>query len=390
MDRYYGIGLQAGRLIPGYDCPYHATYLDGVYSQGTKTFRQPSNICIFETDIGVPITRHSDASYIQSTKGSKLVVRMIATIGNYDYLWDYGFYVDGTITVDAHASGYVQANYYRPDDEGRWGPRIAETISGTLHTHVMNFKADFDLVDTKNTFVKTEIVVKNITQPWFPERGTFEMMGYEISDIETEDDGLLPVPANGQAMYTVVNKDQKNKWGESRGYRILPGLSNVVLPSKKSPFFIHSANFAKQPFAVTRQHDTEPDASASLNQNVPEAPLVDFYKFFNGESLVQEDLVAWVNLGMHHYTRSEDIPNTLMSEAHSSIMFAPQNWGDTELTRDLSNAIIYNSSGEEDSTVVPETNGVSPPSCLAKSSVDEILGIFESGTIEKPALPHEA
>ncbi|VUC20205.1 unnamed protein product [Clonostachys rosea] len=387
MDRYFGIGLQAGRLIPGYDCPYHATYLDSNFTNGITALRQPSNVCIFETDIGVPVTRHTDKSYMQSTKGSKLVVRMIATIGNYDYLWDYGFYVDGTITVDAHASGYVQGNYFRPDDEGKWGPRIQETIAGTLHTHVMNFKADFDLIDTANTFVKTDIVVENITQPWFPERGEFEMMRYNITEVATEDDGLLQMPANGQSMFTIVNKNHTNRWGQPRGYRILPGLSNVVLPSKRSPFFKRSVNFAKQPFAVSRQHDTEPGSSAALNQNVPEAPLVDFYEFFNGESLIQEDLVAWINLGMQHYTRSEDIPNTLMSEAHSSIMFAPQNWGTTELTTDLANAVIYNAVAN--GTATPETNGVKPPSCFPLGLEDTLVGIFESGTIEKPDMPHE-
>ncbi|KAM0327066.1 hypothetical protein ACHAQA_006190 [Verticillium albo-atrum] len=377
MDRFYGIGLQAGRLIPGYDCPYQATYLNGTFTQGTSVITQANNICIFEDDIGVPITRHTERSYTQSTKGSKLKVRMIATVGNYDYLWDYAFYVDGTITVDAHASGYIQANYYRPDDNGLWGPRVEQTIAGTLHNHVMNFKADFDLLDTANTFVKTDIIVENITQPWFPERGTFEQMRYNVTELATEDEGLLNLPPNGQAMFTIVNKDHPNKWGMPRGYRILPGLSNVGLASHRSPFFLKSAEFAKQPFAVTRHHDTEPASSAALNQNVPEAPLVEFYRFFDGEPLVQEDLVAWVNLGMHHFTRAEDIPNTLMSEAHSSVMFAPQNWGDAELTKDLSNAIIYHAT-EENGPVVPETNGVVPPSCLRLGAEDELLGVFES------------
>lgn len=375
MDRFYGIGSCSIKLIPGYDCPYHATYLDGTYSAGLDSYTQNSSMCIFETDIGTPITRHNDPTWAQATKGSKLVVRMIATVGNYDYLWDYGFYVDGTVSVDAHASGYIQANYYRPDDEGLWGPRVEQTIAGTLHTHVMNFKADFDLVDEKNTFVKTEIVVENVTQPWFEELGEFEMMRYNISEIQTEDDGLIDLAPNGQAMFTVVNKDQPNKWGQPRGYRILPGLSNVVLASKNSPFFRKSAQFAKQPIAVSRQHDTEPASSATLNQNVPEAPLVEFYKFFNGEPLVQEDLVTWVNLGMHHYTRSEDIPNTLMSEAHSSIFFAPQNWGDTELTKDLSNAVMFYAEGEDNEIVIDE-NGVQPGSCLALGPEDALQGVF--------------
>lgn len=387
MDRFYGIGLQAGRLVPGYDCPYGATYLNSTYSQGETIFHQANNICIFEADIGVPITRHSESQYLHSTKGSKLVVRMIATVGNYDYLWDYGFYVDGTITVDAHASGYVQANDFRPDDKGQWGPRISDQTQGTLHSHVMNFKVDFDLVDENNSFLKTNIIVENVTQPWFPERGEFEMMRYDFEEVKTE--ALLDITPNGQTMYTVINKNQTNKWGEPRGYRILPGLSNVVLPSKLSPFFIKSAEFAKQPIAVSRHHDTEPGSSASLNQNVPEAPLVEFHKFFDGEDIVQQDLVAWVNLGMQHYTRSEDMPNTLMSEAHSSIMFAPQNWGDSELTQDLQNAVIYNMvPDEEENTVMAETNGVQPPSCMALGIEDSLVGIFEAGPQDKPAVPH--
>lgn len=281
------------------------------------------------------------------------------------------------MTVDVHASGYVHATYYRPEDKGRFGPRIQETISGTLHTHVMNFKADFDLLDTANTFLKTDLVVKNVEQPWFPDLGEFELPQYKITELQTEDGGILPVPANGQSMYTVINKDHCNKWGEPRGYRIMPGLGNVHLPSLHSPFFLKSAQFAKQALAVTRQHDTEPGATATLNQNVPYAPLVEFSKFFDGESLVQEDLVAWVNLGMHHYTRAEDIPNTLMSEAHSSVVFAPHNWGDTELTVDLQNAVLYEEGNEDDGVVMPDTNGVDPPACFLLGEQDELRGVFE-------------
>ena len=80
---------------------------------------------------------------------------------------------------------------------------------------------------------------------------------------------------------------------------------------------------------------------------------------------------------MHHYTRSEDIPNTLMSEAHSSIIFAPQNWGDTEDTVDLSNAIIYNEVEESSENVTPFLNGVEIPQCLAQLPQDELAGVFE-------------
>lgn len=217
-----------------------------------------------------------------------------------------------------------------------------------------------------------------MTTAWYPERGTFEMARLNFTTLRTEDEGLLPATApNGQTMYTIQNNAHKNKWGVPRGYRIVPGVSNVHLPSMLSPWFLKSAQYAKQAMAVSRQHDTEPYSAAALNQNLPEAPLVEFWKFFNGESLEQEDLVVWVNLGMHHYTRAEDLPNTLMSEAHSSVVFAPQNWGDSEGTRDLANAVIYNK-GDADVTV-PFTNGISPPDCFAMSPEDELLGVFENG-----------
>lgn len=379
-DRYYGIGTGNVRLVPGYDCPYHATYLNTTWNDGTDVRGIINGMCIFETDLGYPYSRHNDATYIQSSKASGLTVRWIATVGNYDYLFDYSFWVDGTVTVDARASGYIQANYYRPEDGGYWGPRVQETITGTLHTHVMSIKADFDLINANNTFLKTDIVVENMTAPWFPEIGEFEMMRYNFTELQTEDEGLLDVPANGQTMYTIINKDQKNKWGESRGYRIVPGISNVHLASQRSPFALKSSQWAKQAFAVSHQHDTEPSSSSTQQQNLPMAPPVEFWKFFDGEPLVQEDLVVWVNLGMHHYTRAEDIPNTIMTEAHSSIMFAPQNWGDTELAVDLTNAVIYHAN-ENGSIVIPDVNGVSPPKCFPLTAQDDLVGVFENQSL---------
>lgn len=70
------------------------------------------------------------------------------------------------------------------------------------------------------------------------------------------------------------------------------------------------ARFAKTHLAVSRQHDTEVFANSVQNANVPAAPQQDFSKFFDGESVDDEDLVVWFNLGMHHFTRSEDVPVT--------------------------------------------------------------------------------
>lgn len=56
-------------------------------------------------------------------------------------------------------------------------------------------------------------------------------MKLERSFITNENMSKLMWPENNGAMYTVVNKDAKNKYGEYRGYRIVPCTINHI-PSK--------------------------------------------------------------------------------------------------------------------------------------------------------------
>lgn len=183
-------------------------------------------------------------------------------------------------------------------------------------------------------------------------------------------------------MFSVINEDEKNTWGEKRGFRILPGRSNIHLTPLNSSFSAKDAAFAKTHLAVTRQHNTEPYSNSVMNVNLPLKPQHDFSKFFDGESLAQEDLVVWFNLGMHHFTRSEgillllpppsslcvrdwseaDIPVTLFTEAYSSIVFAPQNFFDRAQDGDLLNRrwlVVDEETGE----LEVETYNVSLPTC---------------------------
>lgn len=43
------------------------------------------------------------------------------------------------------------------------------------------------------------------------------------SFIDNEDDAKINWSPNGATMYAVVNKDEKNPYGESPGYRVAPG-----------------------------------------------------------------------------------------------------------------------------------------------------------------------
>ena len=342
-DTHYGFGTMSAVLLEGFDCPFGASLLNISYPDGRGTTVKPQAICIFEADSGYPLARHRTTSFgpffgygfsnLGVVKASALHVRHIATVGNYDYLFDFAFHVDGSIEVGVRASGYLQASpYYKTQD--RFGPRVQKGTQGSYHDHVVTFKADFDILDTKNSLQVTELKTIPQKQPWFPELGTFEQMELQASTLKHEKQ--LNYAPNGQAMYTVIS-NKKNAWGEKRGYRITPGHSNIHLTSLNSPFSRKQSEMSKSHLAITRVHDNEPYANSWQNINLPEAPQQDFSKFFNKESIEEEDIAVWFNLGMHHFTRSEDVPVTLFTEASSSIVFAPQNFFDRAQEGDLRN-----------------------------------------------------
>ncbi|KAB5577993.1 copper amine oxidase [Coniochaeta sp. 2T2.1] len=335
-------------------------------------------ICLWEADTGFPLARHRTGSgnawgfsQLGSVKSSSLNVRTVATVGNYDYMFSYAFNVDGSLEVEVRASGYLQSSAYYKDQD-KFGPRIYQGTQGSLHDHVVTFKADFDIVDAANSLQVTDLVVANQTQPWFEELGIFEQMELNTTNMATEQQ--FDWAANGQSMYCVVNNNRTNAWGVKRGYRIVPGRSNVHLSVLNSPFSKSQSTFSKSHLAVTKHHDEETYANSWQNINLASKPQHDFTKFFDGESVDDEDIVVWFNLGMHHFTRSEDVPVTLYTEAVSSITFAPQNFFDRAQEGDLLNRrwIVANSTTGE---LNYEDYGVELPTCKVEfgEPVDGIL-----------------
>ncbi|ETN43872.1 uncharacterized protein HMPREF1541_11003 [Cyphellophora europaea CBS 101466] len=383
-DTYYSLGTDMYPLVEGFDCSFGSTFLNVSYHSGNSTTVNPNAICIFEQDSGYPLSRHlyggGNGSYgfsrLGVTKGAALITRAIATIGNYDYMFDYAFHQDGSLEVTVRASGYLQSSFYYPG-QNKYGPRIQQATQGSLHDHILNYKADFDVVGTANSFQISDLVVVNQTQPWFPELGEFEQMELDVHNLETE--AQFNWAPNNEAMYCVTSAEETNEWGQPRGYRILPGRSNLHLTPLKSPFSTRNAEFAKTHLAVTRQKDTEPWSNSVMNVNLPAKPQQDFAAFFDGESVDGEDLVVWFNLGMHHFTRSEDIPVTLFTEAYSNIVFAPQNFFDRAQDGDLLNR-RYITVDAETGELEYDAYNVSLPSCPL-SLEEPVLAVLPQGEL---------
>jgi len=164
LDSYYGFGPFSFELVPGFDCPQHATYLNSTFYTSETVHTHPNSICLFEYDADYPIQRHSGKGYVSVTKNTQFVVRAVSTVGNYDYTFSYTFSLDGTIGVDVHASGYIESAFAAHNED--YGFKIHEALSGSMHDHVLNFKADFDILGTENSVQMVSNVPISKTYPW--------------------------------------------------------------------------------------------------------------------------------------------------------------------------------------------------------------------------------
>ncbi|KAJ7058557.1 copper amine oxidase [Mycena amicta] len=352
MDTFFGFGPYAFELAPGFDCPTYATYLNSTFHAAEISTTHRNNICLFESDPGYLMQRHSTSAYLALTKNIVFTLRSVSTVGNYDYNFDYNFMLDGTIEVVVRASGYIQSAYYAKNDE--YGYRIHDALSGSMHDHALNWKVDMDILGTKNTFVKHKVVPVRVKYPW--SNHTRSTMKVERVRVENEDNGKLDWPANGGAQFIVENSDDTGLTSTAKpvdtGSPLLAAsralfyyyLSN---PSAHSSNLLKSQGFATHGLYVSKQKDTEVRASHANNDYDPGHPLIDFSKYFNGENINQTDIVLWVNLGMHHVPHTGDLPNTVFTSAQSAFLITPHNY----LLHDASRAtrqmlrIDYNSSG---------------------------------------------
>ncbi|KAF7799943.1 hypothetical protein EIP86_011186 [Pleurotus ostreatoroseus] len=326
-------------------------------------------ICIFEQDTGRPITRHTGLQDGEhgAVKGYILTIRSISTVAKFAML------IHGTIEVRVSASGYLQGAYWEPA-QSDYGTRIREHSMGSVHDHVINFKVDLDIAGTSNSLRHTYTVQEEVTHPWFDDDWGQTVLQQRIVHkyIENENDALLKYSENFRGEYSIVNRERTNQWGVVRGYAIRPGYSpiyNTVVGSKR---MLNNANWARYNLAVSLRKDSEPSSSSVWNLNLPIDPVVDFHKFFDGENLTQQDLVAWINsvcrtrrpISNFDQPQAEDSPNTRTNIATSSFFLTPLNYFDADVSIESANAVLLTASSDPSLPYHVEEYGVTQPLCL--------------------------
>ena len=306
----YAAGGLADTLQPGVDCPDTAVYMDGVIPADAGWPRdKPRVLCIYERAAGDMLWRHAD----QGRPLRELVVRMVAMIGNYDYVVDWRFQVDGQIRVSLGATGIVEAKMTAlkdartpgtngPSSRGdAYGRYVEDHVVAVNHDHYFNFRLDLDVDGTTNRFVRDALVTKALPDG----HARRSVWVTESAPVARELDARLTMDMHKPSLWRVASATE-NKVGYPTSYQLLPSHSIHTLMSPDD-FARKRAGFIDHHLWVTPYSPAERYAAGdypTLSQ--PGEGLPAWTK--GNRSIDGADVVLWYTFGMHHVVRGEEWP----------------------------------------------------------------------------------
>ncbi|GFP96507.1 primary amine oxidase [Phtheirospermum japonicum] len=310
----FGLGNCAVPLQPSRDCPKNAKYLDGYYASQDGTPVKISNvICVFERYSGDVMWRHTEVAIPgeEVRPDVTLVVRMVSTIGNYDYTLDWEFKQSGSIKVTVSLSGIlaVKGSKYTHRDQIKeevYGTLVADNIIAVRHDHYLEFYLDLDIDGASNSLTKTHLKTVRATNGTSPRRSYWTAV------------------QGGETEIVVVNPNKKTKVGNKVGYRLIPGA--VVSPLMlKDDYAQKRGAFSNYQAWVTPYNKSEKWAGGAYpDQSHGDDTLAQWT--LRNRNIENKDIVLWYTLGFHHVPAQEDYP--IMPTLSGSFELRPANFFD--------------------------------------------------------------
>ncbi|MDT3397740.1 primary-amine oxidase [Streptomyces sp. B1866] len=324
----YMFARYTNSLELGCDCLGEIRYLDATVADDLGEPRTIGNaICLHEEDYGV-LWKHTDmfAGSRETRRQRRLVVSFFTTIGNYDYGFYWYLYLDGTIQLEAKATGVPFTSAY-PAQGHPYATEVAPGLGAPYHQHLFSARLDMCVDGPLNAVDEVEAapVPPGPDNPYgnaFREART--RLASESRAARTAD------PGRARAWH-VVNPRVRNRFGRPVGYALYPQGQPTLLADPSSSVYARAA-FATRHLWVTRYDpDERYPAGDFVNQHPGGAGLPAWTAA--DRPLDGEDIVLWHTFGLTHFPRPEDWP--VMPVDHAGFTLKPVGFFDRNPTLDV-------------------------------------------------------
>ena len=298
----YNLGQYSESLEAGVDVPTNAIFFDeGVPLDdpaGDASYELPHAIALYERDGGSLWDRLDPATFVRDARfGRELVVTASMAIGNYTYMVDYVFGLDGSIDVRAGATGTtLNRGIATNGTDERFGGTVSPNISAPNHQHFFNFRIDFDVDGPSNRLVESNT------------QGVPSTYGNAFSTTETAitTEGFRDINPTTTRQWAVESTTAQNGLGEPTAYEIEPDeVARAYADTSFEP--LKHAPYAQHALWVTRFKDGELFAGGDYPNMGPAGEGLPKY-VSDHASIDGKDLVVWYTAAFTHHTRVEDYP----------------------------------------------------------------------------------
>jgi primary-amine oxidase len=310
LGEYAADGLLSP-MQPGEDCPAEALYFDGLVPDEHGMPRPRAKLaCLFEREAGSVAWRHLNwlTGSVDSRAGRELVLRSIANLGNYDYVFDWVFQQDGSLRVVTGSTGVVNtkasASQSAADvgasEDGAYGRFVADHTVAVNHDHFFCFRLDLDVDGTANSFVVDKLVTKRLPE------GSLRKSLWVVEEerAKTERDGQRDGHETGLWRFLNTAVRGPNGYPVSLQLRVGHAVSSLLsdddYPARRAGFIKHAlwvTPYKADELYAAGDYPTQSKGGDGL----PAWTAAD-------RPIENTDLVAWYTVGMHHVVRAEDWP----------------------------------------------------------------------------------
>jgi primary-amine oxidase len=317
----YGIGMLTAELDAN-DVPPNAMVLPVTLAAELGTTQTKKRaVALYERDGGV-LWKHADyyTNKNESRRARQLVLSIIATVGNYEYGFNWVFHQDGTLEMEALLTGIMSVKGVAAQTEAEhqhgmsFGHLVAPGVEAVHHQHFFNFRLDLDVDGSGNN------VVEQNTMALPPGKNNPHNNAFTMTEtiFKREAEAQRQLNLASARRWKVINPQVKNTLGQPTGYLLVTGENSVSYSGLQS-FVRKRAGFMNHHLWVTPHAPDEMNAAGFyINQNRGGDGLPKWTK--GNRALENQDVVLWYSMGVTHIPRPEDWPVMPVHKAGFKLM----------------------------------------------------------------------